>query len=162
MNYVRESIIILMIIFIVYICFHQLRKLYNLNKFFKNFPTPPAGLILGNARELSSTLSKYGTHVGIYIIILAFLATLHKYTKEHGSMVHIKLGPVGHMLLCSDYDFLEFLFSNNQLLKRPEDLKLLKPWLGNGLVLVNGNLRIFICTVVYPVNLKRKWNKRTI
>jgi hypothetical protein len=90
------------------------------------------------------------------------LATLHKYTKEHGSMVHIKLGPVGHMLLCSDYDFLEFLFSNNQLLKRPEDLKLLKPWLGNGLVLVNGNLRIFICTVVYPVNLKRKWNKRTI
>jgi hypothetical protein len=69
-------------------------------------------------------------------------------------MVHIKLGPVAHMLLCSDYDFLEFVFSNNQLLKRPEDLKLLKPWLGN--VVVNGNLRIFISTVVYPVNLKRK------
>ncbi|XP_068905248.1 cytochrome P450 4d2-like isoform X2 [Tenebrio molitor] len=66
------------------------------------------------------------------------LKTFHKYTNEYGTMVHFRLGPVGHMLLSSDYDFFEFLLSSKKLLSRPNNMKYLESWLGKGIATANG------------------------
>jgi hypothetical protein len=55
-------------------------------------------------------------------------------------MVHFRLGPVGHMLLSSDYDFFEFLLSSKKLLSRPNNMKYLESWLGKGIATANGLL----------------------
>ncbi|RZC40118.1 cytochrome P450-like protein [Asbolus verrucosus] len=104
--------------------YYYYTKLRRIEKFFENFPTPPTEPFFGNARDFTTTS--------------AFLTTLHKYTKAHGSMVHVKMGPVGHVLVCSDHKFLEFLLSSTKILKKSRNLKYLSPWLGDGLVIADG------------------------
>jgi hypothetical protein len=51
----------------------------------------------------------------------------------------MKIGPVGHVLLASDYKFLEFLLTNNNIMAKSTDMKFLEPWVGKGLATVSGN-----------------------
>jgi hypothetical protein len=53
-------------------------------------------------------------------------------------MVHVKLGSLGHILLTTDCDFIEFLLSVSKVLKRPDQIRFLESWLGNGLLVANG------------------------
>jgi hypothetical protein len=70
---------------------------------------------------------------------LEFFKSIYEYTRKYGTMVHMKIGPVGHVLLASDYKFLEFLLTNNNIMAKSTDMKFLEPWVGKGLATVSGN-----------------------
>ncbi|RZC36714.1 p450 domain containing protein, partial [Asbolus verrucosus] len=101
-----------------------------IEKFFKNFPTPPTVPFFGNAREFASTT--------------AILKTLHKYRKQYGGLIHAKMGPIQHVLICSDHKFLEFLLSSNKILKKSPNLKYLEPWIGDGLITADAKSNLIL------------------
>jgi cytochrome P450 family 4 len=123
MNFSTELIFALATILLIPI-YYYFTKLRRIEKFFENFPNPPTVPILGNARDFRSGP--------------AFFKSIHEYTRKYGNMVHIKIGRIGHVLLASDYKFLEFLLSHNKLLTKSINLKFLEPWIGTGLVTANG------------------------
>jgi cytochrome P450 family 4 len=104
--------------------YYYFTKLRRIEKFFENFPNPPMVPILGNARDLKSGPE--------------FFKSIYEYTRKYGKMVHMKIGPVGHVLLASDYKFLEFLLTNNKIMAKSSNLKYLEPWVGTGLATVSG------------------------
>ncbi|KAJ3656155.1 hypothetical protein Zmor_015252 [Zophobas morio] len=120
-----ESVITLIAIIAVPLYFYYV-KIYRIRKFLKNFPSPPTTRpILGVALDFRTPGE--------------FLQKLHEYTKTCGSMINLQIGPIGQVLVSSDYNFLEFLLSSNKLLRKTRNLKFLEPWIGNGLVLAEGS-----------------------
>jgi hypothetical protein len=67
--------------------YYYYTKLHRIEKFFETFPTPTTVPILGNARDLRSSA--------------ALLKNLHAYVRNYGNMVHIKIGPIGHVTCLS-------------------------------------------------------------
>ncbi|KAJ3632434.1 hypothetical protein MTP99_009445 [Tenebrio molitor] len=126
MNVPTEYIFALATIIVIPIYYYY-TKLHRIEKFFETFPTPTTVPILGNARDLRSSA--------------ALFKNLHAYVRNYGKMVHIKIGPIGHVLVCSDYKFIEFLLTSNKLLKKSFNFKLLEPWLGTGLATADGGVK---------------------
>ncbi|XP_044267154.1 cytochrome P450 4c3-like isoform X3 [Tribolium madens] len=109
---------------IIFPLYYYFTKFSALEKFYHQFPSPPKTPFFGNALELKTTRDLF--------------QSFHKYAKTYGTMVHLKIGPFQHMLLCSNPKFLEFLLTSNTLLKKSPNLRHLQPWIGTGVATAYG------------------------
>nr|XP_015833599.1 PREDICTED: cytochrome P450-like protein isoform X1 [Tribolium castaneum] len=112
------------IVLILFPLYYYYAKCYALEKFYHQFPSPPKTPFFGNALDLKTTKDLF--------------QSFHRYVKAYGTMVHLKIGPFDHMLLCSNPKFLEFLLTSNTLLKKSPNLRYLVPWIGTGVATAYG------------------------
>lgn len=137
----NEYTLMYILLLTIFMCYYYF-KLYRLIKFYKQFPSPPGSLFLGNAMDLKTTSCKI-LIIYLYkqLLIVAHLKIFEEYTKKYGTMVHLKIGLFEHMLLCSNPKFLEFLLTSNKLLKKSPNLRYLEPWIGTGVATACGNIK---------------------
>ncbi|RZC43063.1 p450 domain containing protein [Asbolus verrucosus] len=95
-------------------------RLHKSRRFYKSIPGPPTVPILGNALDFTSTTE--------------LLNTFSKYACDYGGIVKLQMGPFHKAILVTDYKFLECVLTNTKLLKKSEDYKFVRPWLGTGLL----------------------------
>jgi cytochrome P450 family 4 len=50
----------------------------------------------------------------------------------------MRLGPIRWAVVAADYDFLECVLSNTQILNKSDDYLSMRPWLGTGLLTSDG------------------------
>jgi cytochrome P450 family 4 len=100
------------------------RELQKNKEFYKNIPGPPVIPIFGNVLSVRSTKD--------------ILKVLFKWSNEYGGLYKMRLGPIRWAVVAADYDFLECVLSNTQILNKSDDYLSMRPWLGTGLLTSDG------------------------
>jgi cytochrome P450 family 4 len=100
------------------------RELQKNKEFYKNIPGPPVIPIFGNVLSVRSTKD--------------ILKVLFKWSNEYGGLYKMRLGPIRWAVVAADYDFLECVLSNTQILNKSDDYLSMRPWLGTGLLTSEG------------------------
>ncbi|RZC35727.1 p450 domain containing protein, partial [Asbolus verrucosus] len=71
---------------------------------------------------------------------IEILKTCHQLIIKYGTTLRLHVGPWKVILLVTDYKFLEFILGSNQILTKSENYRYLKPWLGSGLLVNDGDI----------------------
>ncbi|KAJ3656428.1 hypothetical protein Zmor_015508 [Zophobas morio] len=94
----------------------------------KYFPEPPGTILLGHMLHITST-----THLLDYCT--KFLAI--------GDTIMLRFGPeicpIRKGILTKDYNLIEFILNNRKLIQKSENYTFLRKWLGNGLLISDGD-----------------------
>ncbi|XP_066154346.1 probable cytochrome P450 4d14 isoform X2 [Euwallacea fornicatus] len=122
MYHLNISVLLCLIVtvIIVWLIAHLLKIYRHLNE----FPTNPFVPILG--------------HVFDYINPQKTLITLTDNLHEHGGTIRQYFGPKKPCLITANKNLLQFLCRNNKYVCKSMFYKLLKPWLGEGLITSDG------------------------
>ncbi|KAJ3656959.1 hypothetical protein Zmor_015997 [Zophobas morio] len=116
---------VILALFCVYFFLSKPPKRNGLSK----IPEPPGHPLLGHASTLKSTTS--------------VINNLSQYIENYGKTVKITIGPSVFPLMTSlvtiDYKFVKFVLSQNKILKKSQNYQFLRRWLGNGLLISDGD-----------------------
>ncbi|KAJ3656949.1 hypothetical protein Zmor_015992 [Zophobas morio] len=117
--------VVLILLVSIYFFLKKTQKKNGLDK----FPEPDSHPILGHVLLVTST--REVIDVSMQLI------------KNYGKTVKLRIGPtflsVRTALLTADYHLIEFILSGNKILKKSENYQFLKHWLGQGLVISDGD-----------------------
>ncbi|KAJ3656430.1 hypothetical protein Zmor_015510 [Zophobas morio] len=100
----------------------------NRTKNDKSFPQPPGNILLGHILYITST-----THI----------LDVAKKNFSYGNTVTLRFGPdicpIRKGLVTQDYNLIQFILNSRKLIKKSENYIFLKKWLGNGLLISDGD-----------------------
>ncbi|KAK5646142.1 hypothetical protein RI129_004606 [Pyrocoelia pectoralis] len=96
-------------------------------KHLERYPSPPTVPLLGNALDFKPPVD--------------FISKFAEYAEQYGDIVKLYLGPIPSKLIISNYKLIEMVLNSNTILNKGREYKYFSNWLGNGLLLSDGDSR---------------------
>ncbi|KYB27581.1 putative cytochrome P450 4d14-like Protein [Tribolium castaneum] len=107
---------------IIFYLYHQNVKL---NRILCTFPEPPKKFLLGHVLDITSTTD--------------VLNVFSKYINNYGPTIKLRAATLFAGLGTTDYKLCELLLSNNRILSKSLNYQYARNWLGNGLLISDGD-----------------------